>query len=92
MYVGSDAYTSNLVNYYGYQPLDGIYTGTSAFDLDTERAKLYLEQYSWYTTSSLVPGALGLYGQSSEGKPNSFFQFAEGSVPQNSQGLSLIHI
>ncbi|WP_283128899.1 DUF3048 domain-containing protein [Allofournierella massiliensis] len=89
MYVGSDAYTSNLVNYYGYQPLDGIYTGTSAFDLDTERAKLYLEQYSWYTTSSLVPGALGLYGQSSEGKPNSFFQFAEGSVPQNSQGYEL---
>ena len=87
MYVGSDAYTSNLVNYYGYQPLDGIYTGTS--DLDTERAKLYLEQYSWYTTSSLVPGALGLYGQSSEGKPNSFFQFAEGSVPQNSQGYEL---
>ena len=89
MYVGSDAYTSNLVNHYGYQPLDGIYTGTSAFDLDTERAKLYLEQYSWYTTSSLVPGALGMYGQSSEGKPNSLFQFAEGSVPQNSQGYEL---
>lgn len=89
MYVGCDVYTSNLMNYYNYQPLDGVYTGTTAFDLDTDRAKIFLEEYSWYTTSSLMPGALALYGQSSEGQPNSFFQFAEGSVPQNTQGYRL---
>ena len=89
MYVGSDVYASNLVNYYNYQPLDGVYTGTTAFDLDKDRAKIYAEQYSWYTTSSLLPGALGLYGQSSEGETHSFFQFAEGSVPQNTQGYEL---
>lgn len=89
MYVGSDVYASNLLNYYSYQPLDGTYTGTNAFDLDTDRAKIYLEQYSWYTTSSLLPSALALYGQSSEGQPHSFFQFAEGSVPGNTQGYEL---
>lgn len=89
MYVGSDAYASNLMNYYSYQPLDGVYTGTNAFNLDTERAKLYLEQYSWYTAGSLLPGALALYGQSSEGQPHNFFQFVEGSVPQNTQGYEL---
>ena len=37
MYIDSDIYTSNLVNWYTYQPLDGIYIGVNAYNLDGER-------------------------------------------------------
>lgn len=89
MYIGSDVYASNLLEQYGYQPLDGLYAGTSAFDLDSERAKIYAEQYSWYAHKELIPSALEQYGQSVEGQTPSFFQFAEGGTPQNTQGYEL---
>lgn len=89
MFIGSDVYASNLLNYYSYQPLDGFYTGTSAYDLDSERAKIYLEQYSWYAHKELIPSALEQYGQTIEGQPYSFFQFAQGNAPQNNQGYEL---
>lgn len=37
MYIDCDIYTSNLVNWYTYQPLDGIYIGVNAYNLDGER-------------------------------------------------------
>ena len=89
MYIGSDVYASNLVNQYQYQPLDGVYAGTGAYDLDSERAKVYLEQYSWYAHKALIESALEQYGQTTEGQPHSFFNFADGSAPQNSQGYEL---
>ena len=89
MFIGSDVYASNLLNYYSYQPLDGIYAGTGAYDLDSERAKIYPEQYSWYAHKDLIANALGKYGQTTEGQPHSFFAFAQGSTPQNTQGYEL---
>lgn len=89
MFIGNDVYTSNLLNYYGYQPLNGVFAGTSAFDLDAERAKTYTDQYSWYAHKELISGALQQYNQTIEGETHNFFQFAEGKTPQNTQGYEL---
>ncbi len=89
MFNGSDVYSSNLLNKFSYQPLDGHYAGVSAFDYELSRRGIYASEYGWYTHKDLIPGALALYGQSPEGKTPSFFNFAEGSAPQNGNGRTL---
>ena len=89
MYIGSDIYTSNLVNYFTYQPLDGTYVGVNAYNLDGERDKTAPQELSWYADSRLIPTALELYGQGTQGETPSFFRFEEGAVPQNQNGYRL---
>lgn len=89
MFIGSDVYTSNLLNLYAYQPLDGRYAGVNAFDYDPSRRAIYNSEYGWYTHKDLIPGALELYGQSAQGATPTFFYFAEGSAPQAANGGTL---
>lgn len=67
MYIGSDIYTSNLVNWYTYQPLDGLYIGVNAYNLDGERDQTAPEELSWYADARLIQSAVASYGQSTQG-------------------------
>ena len=86
MFNGCDAYTSNLLNTYAYQPIDGHYAGVTAFDYDSSRRGVYAPEYGWYAHSALMDGALGLYGQSAQGDTPSFFNFSQQTAPQNENG------
>lgn len=89
MFIGSDIYTSNLLNLYAYQPLDGRYAGVNAFDYDPSRRAVYNSEYGWYAHKDLIPGALELYGQSAQGSTPTFFRFAGGSAPEGAGGGAL---
>lgn len=89
MFVGCDIYTTNLLNQYTYQPLDGKYIGVNAYDYDSSRRGVYSSQYGWYAHKDLIPSALEQYGQSATGVTPAFFSFAESDVPANHSGGSL---
>ena len=89
MFNGSDVYSSNLLNQYKYQPIDGHYAGVSAFDYDSSRRGIYPAQYNWYAHKGLIPGALELYGQSAEGETPAFFEFSEETAPTNTDGTAI---
>ena len=79
MFIGSDVYTSNLLNLYAYQPLDGRYAGVNAFDYDSSRRAAYNSEYGWDTHKDLIPGALELYGQSAQAANGGTLEIGYGS-------------
>lgn len=89
MYIGSDIYTSNLVNWYTYQPLDGLYIGVNAYNLDGERDQTAPEELSWYADARLIQSAVASYGQSTQGDTPTFFYFDEAAAPANTGGYRL---
>lgn len=89
MYIDSDIYTSNLVNWYTYQPLDGIYIGVNAYNLDKERDITAPQELCWYADARLIQSALASYGQTTEGDTPTLFYFDEAAVPDNTNGWRL---
>ena len=89
MYIDSDIYTSNLVNWYTYQPLDGIYIGVNAYNLDGERDQTAPQELCWYADSRLIPSAIESYGQSADGETPTFFHFDEAAAPAKGNGYRL---
>ncbi len=89
MFNGSDIYASNLLNACSYQPLDGKYVGVSGFDYDSSRRGIYEPEYGWYTHKQVIPAAAEMYGLSAEGQGPLYLPFAEGSAPDNQNGLAL---
>lgn len=89
MFNGSDAYASNLLNFYSIQPIDGHYAGVSAFDFEYSRQGVYRSEHGWYAHNKSIPTALDLYGYTVEGKAPYFFSFAENSTPNNTNGQAL---
>ena len=76
MQIGSNIYADNLLNYYGYQNLDGHYVGVAAYDLDYEKSKTANNEYCWYTNQELMRDGLEHYGLSEDGDRQSLFNFA----------------
>ena len=89
MYIDCDIYTSNLVNWYTYQPLDGIYIGVNAYNLDGERDQTAPQELCWYADSRLIPSAIESYGQSADGETPTFFHFDEAAAPAKGNGYRL---
>lgn len=89
MYIDSDIYTSNLVNWYTYQPLDGIYIGVNAYNLDGERDQTAPQELCWYADSRLIQSAIESYGQSADGETPTFFYFDEAAAPAKGNGYRL---
>lgn len=52
--IGSSIYADDMLNYFGYQNVDGIYLGTNAFSYDIQRAKDKGSEHAWYTNNELI--------------------------------------
>lgn len=89
MYIGSDIYTSNLVNWFTYQPLDGVYIGVNAYNLDGQRDLTAPQELSWYADNRLIQSAMESYGQSVDGETPTFFYFDEAAAPAKGNGYRL---
>lgn len=89
MYIGSDIYTSNLVNWFTYQPLDGVYIGVNAYNLDGQRDLTAPQELSWYADNRLIQSAMESYGQSVDGETPTFFYFDEVAAPAKGNGYRL---
>ncbi len=74
--IDTNIYADNLLNYFGYQNIDGMYLGTTAFNFDLPRSYEYGNQYSWYTSSALISTGITTNALSPTGGYNPLFNFA----------------
>ncbi len=83
VHIGKNIYASNLLNLLTYQDVDGLHTGTAAFQFDADRyASGYREENCWYTTADLVNAGLALYEKDAAGANMTMFHFAPRQVPE----------
>ncbi len=74
--IDTNMYADNLLNYFGYQNIDGIYLGTTAFNFDLPRSYDYGNIYSWYTSSTLVSTGISINSISPVGGYYPLFNFS----------------
>ncbi len=74
--IGSSKYANDLLNYYGYQTVDGLYLGTTSFTQDTARAGERGNEHSWYTDSAQITAGMTQNNISATGGFYPLFNFA----------------
>ncbi len=52
--IGTSIYANDLLNYFGYQTVDGMYLGQNAFKHDVARARERGNEHAWYTDSAMI--------------------------------------
>ena len=83
VHIGKNGYASNLLNLLAYQDVDGLHTGTAAFQFDADRyAGGYREENCWYTSSDLINAGLAMYETDTAGANMPLFHFAQRKAPE----------
>lgn len=77
VHIGTSTYASEMLNYYSYQDIDGIYLGSSAFYFDSERAKSKASEHCWYTNWEMLSAGLAKISLSDQGSLASVFHFTD---------------
>ena len=92
VHIGKNVYASNLLNTLGYQDVDGLHVGKTAFAFDTDRQLAgYREENCFYTTADGVRAGLEVYGASANGETAPLFRFSAepAPMPQTQNGTTL---
>ena len=92
VHIGKNIYASNLLNTLGYQDVDGLHVGKTAFAFDTDRQLAgYREENCFYTTADGVRAGLEFYGASANGENAPLFRFAQApaALPETQNGTTL---
>lgn len=83
VHIGGSTYATDMLNYYRYQDIDGMYLGTSAFVFDEERYKTRAQEHCWYTNGQLIAQGIETVKVSTTGTLAPLFKFAaKGKEPQ----------
>lgn len=77
VHIGTSIYASEMLNFYHYQDIDGLYLGVSSFDYDEERAKSYAHEHCWFTEPQLIRSGIELTGINTTGNLYPAFNFAD---------------
>ncbi len=76
VHIGGSTYANEMLNYYQYQDIDGLYLGLTAFVFDEERYKTKAQEHCWYTSAELIAqGISAVSGLSTTGTLIPLFQF-----------------
>ncbi len=86
--IGSSSYADTLLNYYGYQNVDGIYLGETAFVFDSPRAAAVGNTHAWYTSTQLITTGITTNAIATTGGYYPLFEFSEQSGTVLSGGNS----
>ena len=92
VHIGKNVYASNLLNTLGYQDVDGLHVGKTAFAFDNDRQLAgYREENCFYTTADGVRAGLEFYGASANGETAPLFRFSAepALMPQTQNGTTL---
>ncbi|MBQ9844628.1 MAG: DUF3048 domain-containing protein [Oscillospiraceae bacterium] len=77
VHIGTSIYASDMLNFYHYQDIDGLYLGGSSFEFSNERATKYAHEHCWYTEDSLIEEGMRKTGLSIKGNLYPAFNFAD---------------
>ncbi len=75
--IGSSTYADDLLNYFGYQNVDGLYLGETSFKFDAPRAQAVGNQHAWYTDSAKIAAGIATYTIPTTGGYYPLFTFSE---------------
>jgi Protein of unknown function (DUF3048). len=81
VHIGTSVYATEMLNYYSYQNIDGIYLGSTAFYFDTERAKSKDSEHCWYTNGELILSGMQQVNIDSSGTLRPVFNFVPPTDP-----------
>lgn len=76
-HIGTSRYAKDLLNYYTYQTIDGIYLGAAAFYYDAERAKSKNSEFCWYTNWEMFGQGINELGLNTTGEYLPLFNFKD---------------
>ena len=77
VHIGTSIYANDMLNFYHYQNIDGLYLGVSSFDYDEERARTYAHEHCWFTQPDLIRNGIDATGISIRGNLYPAFNFAD---------------
>ncbi len=81
VHIGTSIYADEMLNFYRYQNIDGLYLGVSSFDYDEERAKTYAHEHCWFTEPQLIRQGIEATGINTSGNLFPALNFADYSQP-----------
>lgn len=77
VHIGGSTYANEMLNYYKYQDIDGMYLGTTSFVFDEERYKTKAQEHCWYTNADLIQSGISTVSTiPTTGTLTPLFQFA----------------
>ncbi len=74
-HIGTSRYAKDMLNYYTYQTIDGIYLGAAAYYYDAERAKGKGSEFCWYTNWEMLGLGIAELGLDTAGEYLPVFNF-----------------
>ena len=77
VHIGTSIYASEMLNFYHYQNVDGLYLGSSSFVFDAKRAEKYAHEHCWYTDDGMIEEGMRRTGISINGNLYPAFNFAD---------------
>jgi hypothetical protein len=77
VHIGTSIYANDMLNFYHYQDIDGLYLGVTSFDFDKEREKTYAHEHCWFTKANLVRDGIAATGINTTGNLYPAFNFAD---------------
>jgi len=77
VHIGTSIYANDMLNFYHYQNIDGLYLGVSSFDYDEERAKTYAHEHCWFTSPELIRNGIEATGINTAGNLYPALNFAD---------------
>lgn len=77
VHIGTSIYANEMLNFYHYQNIDGLYLGVSSFDYDETRAKTYAHEHCWFTSADLIRNGMNTTGINSTGNLYPALNFAD---------------
>ena len=77
VHIGTSIYATDMLNFYHYQDIDGLYLGVSSFVFDAERATKYAHEHCWYTDDGMIEEGMRKTGLSINGNLYPAFNFAD---------------
>lgn len=81
VHIGTSIYAKDMLNFYSYQDIDGLYLGTTSFDFDRERNKDRGSEHCWYTKPNLIQDGITATGITPTGNLYPAFNFADYNEP-----------
>ncbi|MEG1781856.1 MAG: DUF3048 domain-containing protein [Oscillospiraceae bacterium] len=79
VHIGTSTSAKDMLNFYSYQDIDGIYLGSVAFEFDSERNKTKGAEHCWFTNSDLIKAGVNQTGIKTQSNFYPAFEFVPAS-------------
>lgn len=77
VHIGGSIYATEMLNYYQYQDIDGLYLGLTSFVFDEDRYQTKAQEHCWYTNASLIQQGINAVSLSTSGTTQPLFDFGD---------------